>query len=102
MVVLALGMAVVVAPLTTMVMGLVETQHAGVASGGNNAVARIAGLVGIGGFGLLLRGTFDKAGYRTVMIYAAGMAAVAPVRAASFRQRRAARGLNTGDGSASL
>jgi hypothetical protein len=54
-----------------------ETQHAGVASGVNNAVARIAGLLGIAVFGLLLRGTFETTGFRTVMIWAAGMVAAA-------------------------
>jgi EmrB/QacA subfamily drug resistance transporter len=43
--VLSLGMSVAVAPLTTAVLATVESQHTGVASGFNSAVARLGGLI---------------------------------------------------------
>jgi EmrB/QacA subfamily drug resistance transporter len=61
--VIALGMALTVAPLTTAVLASVDARHTGSASGLNSAVARIGGLVAtalLGGvFAASGRGLFD-------------------------------------------
>ena len=58
-VVFGLGLALTVAPLTATVLGDADQRHAGVASGVNNAVARVAGLLAIAVVGAAVAGQFD-------------------------------------------
>lgn len=59
--VMAVGMALVVPPLTTVAMTSVEEGFAGVASGINNAVARLANLVGVAVFTVIALRVFSPA-----------------------------------------
>ncbi|HWZ62782.1 MAG TPA: MFS transporter [Steroidobacteraceae bacterium] len=78
MVIMGFGMALTAAPLTTVVMNCVPAHRTGVASGINNAVAAVGGLMLIAILGSAALGVFDRSLDRGL----AARAAPAAVRAA--------------------
>jgi len=59
--VFGLGLSATVAPLTATVLDSVEERHVGIASGVNNGIARVAGLLAIAILGAVISGYFGSA-----------------------------------------
>jgi EmrB/QacA subfamily drug resistance transporter len=55
------GMSMLVAPLTASVLADADQEHAGIASGVNNAISRVAGLVAIAALGAVVAAQFGSA-----------------------------------------
>jgi EmrB/QacA subfamily drug resistance transporter len=60
LIVFGLGLSATVAPLTTTVLNSVDEHNAGIASGVNNAISRVAGLLAIAVLGAVISGQFDS------------------------------------------
>ncbi|MEO6513316.1 MAG: MFS transporter [Candidatus Saccharimonadales bacterium] len=74
-VVFGLGLSITVAPLTSAILGSIDSSHAGIGSAVNNAVARIAGLIAIAGVGLVIGSTLTTAGFHNGLIATAALLA---------------------------
>jgi EmrB/QacA subfamily drug resistance transporter len=61
LVVFAVGLSLTVAPLTATVLADADERNAGVASGVNNAIARVAGLLGVAAIGAVVAAQFGSA-----------------------------------------
>jgi EmrB/QacA subfamily drug resistance transporter len=77
--VMAIGMTIAVAPLTSSVLGSVEEQHVAMASGFNSAVARTGGLIATALLGAVLASEGEKlfAGFHVAMMVSAAVSALA-------------------------
>jgi EmrB/QacA subfamily drug resistance transporter len=93
--VMALGMAIAVAPLTSSVLGSVDQKHTGTASGFNSAVARIGGLIATALLGVVLsrQGAGLIGGFHAALVASAVVCAAASVSAmtllTNIRMRKA-------------
>jgi EmrB/QacA subfamily drug resistance transporter len=86
MTIFALGFATLVSPLTAAVLADADEGNAGIASGVNNAVARVAGLLATAAVGTLAGGTLDLGGLQmalagtTVLLVLGGLTGLFAIR----------------------
>jgi EmrB/QacA subfamily drug resistance transporter len=78
-VVFAIGLAVTVSPLTAAILSDADEHNAGIASGINNAVARVAALLATAAIGVVVGGTLDLDGFRMGMGFACALLALGGV-----------------------
>ncbi len=84
-----LGMAITVAPLTSAVLGAVEPARSGIASAVNNAVSRVAGLIGVALLGTVAGTQVDETWLDRALLLCVGLMVVGALfSAVGIRDRR--------------
>ena len=89
--VFSVGLSMIVAPLTATVLADAGESDAGIASGVNNAVARVAGLLGIAVVGAAIAGPTNKldlSGFRLAMWITAALVLAGGIIGARGDQER--------------
>lgn len=76
---MGVGLAVTVSPLTAAILGAIEPARSGIASATNNAVSRVAGLIVIAMLGAITGGALDLDGFRRAMAFSAVLLALGGV-----------------------
>lgn len=71
-----LGLSITVAPLTAAILGSIDKKQSGIGSAVNNAVSRIAGLIGVASLGLVIGPDITLASFHQGMIFAAVLFAI--------------------------
>jgi hypothetical protein len=74
-----IGLSMTVAPLTSAILGSINSMQAGIGSAVNNAVARIAGLLAIAIIGLLIGTSVDLNGFRIGIVTCAALLVIGGV-----------------------
>lgn len=75
MIVLGLGLALTVAPLTSAVLGAIDENRSGIASAVNNAISRVAGLIVVAMLSTIVGGTLDLDGFHSAAVVTAALMA---------------------------
>lgn len=68
-----LGLAITVAPLTAAILGSISETQSGIGSAINNAIARVAGLITVAMLGIIVASTLDVDGMHRALLFAAGL-----------------------------
>lgn len=79
MIVMGLGLALTVAPLTSAILGAVDEKRSGIASAVNNAVSRVAGLLVVALLATIVGGSLNLDGFHNAAIVTAALMAIGGV-----------------------
>jgi predicted MFS family arabinose efflux permease len=74
-----LGLTMTIAPLTSAILGAIDSRQSGIASATNNAVSRVAGLIAIAVLGLVIGIEVDGAWFDRALILCAALMLVGAV-----------------------